>query len=34
MEHVWDYSFYTKLGLTKEQLGEKKILLTEAAENA
>ena len=33
MELIWDYSFYNKLGLTKDDLGEKKVLLTEPAEN-
>ena len=34
MEHIWNYSYYTKLGLSESDMGEKKVLLTEAAENA
>lgn len=34
MEHIWNYAFYTKLGLKPGELGSKKILLTEAAENS
>jgi len=33
MELIWDYSFYNKLGLKNEDLKEKRILLTEAANN-
>ena len=33
MEEIWNYSFFNKLGHTKEDLSQKKILLTEAAEN-
>ncbi|KAJ1557327.1 Actin- protein 2, partial [Nowakowskiella sp. JEL0078] len=33
MEHLWDYTFFEKLGLTPEELRDKKILLTEPAMN-
>jgi len=34
MEEIWDYCFFTKLGLKPEDLKDKYILLTEAANNA
>ncbi|KAJ1545441.1 Actin- protein 2 [Nowakowskiella sp. JEL0078] len=33
MEHLWDYTFFEKLGLSPEDLHDKKILLTEPAMN-
>ena len=33
MEHIWNYSFYNKLGLKESDFASKRILLTEAAEN-